>query len=51
VSTGTITIKLYSDFGLEDDELIEITIKSVDSDNEIKGMTLSKLRYSRRADY
>src|SRR5258706_10327622 len=30
---GTITIKLYSDFALEDDEIIEISIKSVDSDN------------------
>lgn len=32
-SSGTISIKLYSDFGLEDDEIIEISIKSVDSDN------------------
>src|SRR5882762_4493653 len=32
-STGTITVKLYSDFGLEDDETIEISIKSTDSDN------------------
>ena len=32
-STGSISIKLYSDFALEDDETIEITLKSVDSDN------------------
>ncbi len=32
-TTGTITIKLYSDVLLEDDEIIEITIKNVDSNN------------------
>ena len=32
-TSGTITIDLYSDFSLEDDEIIEIDIKDVDSDN------------------
>ncbi len=32
-TTGTIAVKLYSDLQIEDDEVIEISIKSVDSDN------------------
>lgn len=32
-TTGTIELKLYSDFSLENDETIDITISSVDSDN------------------
>lgn len=42
--SDTIQIKLYSDFSVEDDELIEITVKSVDSGNiEITNNDICKI--------